>query len=163
MAKISNMASAAREHMSICRAKVEEKASPIFIFLYMIQNLYPVSSFFLRILFSERREWIDWTLLENWQVEKATARTHDEKKIAKERRKAKEARAKMELHQAKARHAAEKSSAKWTYHLPTVGADHHHHLHLHLHQSPRTVGGYANQPVGASVPAYPLGGHPPGI
>ncbi|KAG8637831.1 hypothetical protein MANES_15G168800v8 [Manihot esculenta] len=70
MAKISNMASAAREHMSICRAKVEEK------------------------------------------VEKATARTHDEKKIAKERRKAKEARAKMELHQAKARHAAEKSSAK---------------------------------------------------
>lgn len=45
-------------------------------------------------------------------MEKATARTHEEKEVAKERRKAKEAQAKMELHQAKARHAAEKSSAK---------------------------------------------------
>lgn len=40
------------------------------------------------------------------QGEKATARTEEEKKIAEEERKAKEAEAKMDLHQAKAEHAA---------------------------------------------------------
>ncbi|KAF5477752.1 hypothetical protein F2P56_004368 [Juglans regia] len=99
--KLSNVASAAKEHVNICTAKVEEKA------------------------------------------EKAAARTEKEKKIAVERRKAKEAEAKMELHQAKARHAAENQ--------PVVG------------------GTYGQQPVGtaapmagATAPTYPLGGHRPG-
>lgn len=47
------------------------------------------------------------------QVENAAARTEEEKKIAEERRKAKEAQAKMELHQAKAMHAAEKLGDKY--------------------------------------------------
>lgn len=85
-------------------------------------------------------------------MEKAAARTEEEKKIAEERRKAKEAQAKMELHQAKAKHAAEKVESKY------------HHVH---HQP--TVGTHGHQPVGAAapvagatVPTYPLGGHRPG-
>lgn len=42
------------------------------------------------------------------QAEKAAARTEEEKEIAHQRRKAKEAKAKMEMHQANAIHAAEK-------------------------------------------------------
>ncbi|KAJ6415575.1 hypothetical protein OIU84_004385 [Salix udensis] len=44
------------------------------------------------------------------QAEFATARTAGEKELGKEHRKVKEAQTKMELHQAKARHAAEKLS-----------------------------------------------------
>ncbi|KAL9669507.1 hypothetical protein QQ045_007054 [Rhodiola kirilowii] len=52
------------------------------------------------------------------RTEVTAARTKEEKVMAHERRKAKEAQAKMELHQEKARHAANKQNSK----LP-----HHHH------------------------------------
>ncbi|EEF42438.1 conserved hypothetical protein [Ricinus communis] len=114
--KISNMASAAKEHITICRAKVDEK------------------------------------------VEKAAARTPEQKQIAKERRKAREAQAKMELHQAKAKHAAQKSRH---HHPPTVGTQYG--------PTQPVVGTQVNNPVGSTatmagttVPSYPLGGHPPG-
>ncbi|KAK1374942.1 Seed maturation protein [Heracleum sosnowskyi] len=74
------------------------------------------------------------------KAEKATAGTKEEKAIAHEKRKAKEAEAKMNLHLAKSQHAADK-----LHHLP--GQAHH------------------NQPVvgtGVSAPTHPLGGHPPG-
>lgn len=81
-----------------------------------------------------------------------------------ESRKAKEAEAKMELHQAKARHAAE-------------AARYHHHGHLqpppagtaYVQNQPVVGGTYGQQPLGtaapmagATAPTYPLGGHPPG-
>ncbi|XP_050235056.1 late embryogenesis abundant protein 18 [Mercurialis annua] len=111
--KLSNMASAAKEHLTICQAKVEEK------------------------------------------VEKATARTHEQKKIAKERRKAKEAQAKMELHQAKAKHAADKLRH---HHLPVVGTQ---YGYTQPPAANRPVGTTATM-AGTAVPTYPLGGHPPG-
>ncbi|KDP29011.1 hypothetical protein JCGZ_19500 [Jatropha curcas] len=121
--KISNMASAAKKHVTICRAKVDEK------------------------------------------VERASARTHEQKQIAKERRKAKEAQAKMKLHQEKAKHAAEKLSGRRAHHLS--GATHTNH-HYPTTVDP-VVGTHAHQPVGTTgtmagttVPTYPLGGHPPG-
>ncbi|CAN1256736.1 Late embryogenesis abundant protein 6 [Linum perenne] len=115
--KISNLASAAKEHITICTAKVEE------------------------------------------QTEKATAATSEEREIAKERRKAKEAKAKMELHEAKARHAAQKlNSRNHRYgattagvHNPVVGGHHHHGIH-----DPAFVG--TGAPTTAAVtgaPAYP--------
>ena len=73
--------------------------------------------------------------------------------IAHEDAKAREAKAKMELHEAKARHAADKARAKLA-HLPD---DHWQH---HQHPNPPH-----NQPLGAiprpgtSSPAYPLGGN----
>ncbi|XP_060179251.1 late embryogenesis abundant protein 6-like [Lycium barbarum] len=94
------------------------------------------------------------------KAEKAYARTREEKTIAEEVRKAKEAEAKMELHQAKARHAAEKLESKQA-HLGGLVGPHHH--------GP-TVGGQGHHvnPVGTTVPttgtvapAYPLGGYPP--
>lgn len=94
------------------------------------------------------------------QAEIASARTPEEKEIARERRKAREAQAKSELHQAKAKHAAEKLNAKQRhYHPPVVGT----------HQPP-VVGTHPSQPVGsgatmagATNPTYPppLGGYPP--
>eukprot|EP00258_Populus_trichocarpa_P014327 XP_006368417.2 late embryogenesis abundant protein 18 [Populus trichocarpa] len=114
--KISNLASVAKERMTICKAKVEE------------------------------------------QAELTTARTAEEKELARERRKVKGAQAKMELHQAKAKHAAEKLSSK-----------HHHHHQPPVVGTQPVVGTHANQPVGTggtmpgtTAPAYPLGGHPPG-
>lgn len=91
------------------------------------------------------------------------ARTEEEKVIAHERAKAKEAKAKMELHEAKARHAAEKLSAKQS-HLP-VG--------VHHQQPPPMVGtqynyqGQAGQqplgsvpnPAGATYPNPPVNKH----
>lgn len=76
------------------------------------------------------------------QAEKATATTKEEKAIAHEKRKAKEAEAKMNLHEAKSEHAAEKLHG--SHHLP---GQHHH-----------------NQPLGTAVaaPTHPIGGHPPG-
>lgn len=75
------------------------------------------------------------------QAEKATAGTKEEKAIAHEKRKAKEAEAEMNLHQAKSQHAAEKLHG--THHQP---AQAHH-----------------NQPVvgttGVAAPTHPLAGH----
>ncbi|KAK9090408.1 hypothetical protein Sjap_023585 [Stephania japonica] len=58
-----------------------------------------------------------------FNVEKSTARTEEEKKIAKEKRKAKEHGAKTELHAAKAahNHMAEKLNAKRAQQGPMVG------------------------------------------
>ncbi|XP_028754284.1 late embryogenesis abundant protein 6-like [Neltuma alba] len=106
--KLSNMASAAKEHIDIYKAKIDEKA------------------------------------------EKATARTEEEKVIAHERAKAKEAQAKMELHEAKGRHASEKLSAKQPHHL--VG-----------HHDPSLVGAHQhgmNQPGYGAAPAVPENSHP---
>lgn len=78
------------------------------------------------------------------------ARTKEEKVIAHERAKAKEAKAKMELHEAKARHAAEKLSTKQS--------------HYYGHQPPMV----GNQPLGtvpktgATFPTYPHAGNLPG-
>ena len=79
-----------------------------------------------------------------WQAEKATARTKEEKDMAHEKMKAKEAEAKMNLHEAKSEHAADKLHG--AHHLP--GQPHAHH----------------NQPLGTGVaaPTHPLAGHPPG-
>lgn len=74
-------------------------------------------------------------------MEKAVARTEEEKKIAEEQRKAKEAQAKMELHQAKAQHAAEKFEPR----------------HDHDHRRPAAADG---TPLSSTtLPTYPLGGH----
>lgn len=72
------------------------------------------------------------------KAEKVTARTKEEKAIAHEKRKAKEAEAKMNLHQAKSEHAAEKLHG--SHRLPLSGQAHH------------------NQPLGTGV-AAPT--HPP--
>lgn len=98
------------------------------------------------------------------KAEKAVARTPEEKEIAHQRRKAKEAEAKMELHDAKADHAAEKLQAKQS-HL----YGHHHHPTTHqqpMMTTPGTTQPYGHtQPVGTAaptagtnVPTYPLGG-----
>ncbi|XP_059302479.1 late embryogenesis abundant protein 6-like [Lycium ferocissimum] len=96
------------------------------------------------------------------KAEKAYARTREEKTIAEEVRKAKEAEAKMELHQAKARHAAEKLQSKQA-HLGGIVGPHHH--------GPPVGGqGHHINPVGTTVttsgtgivaPTYPPGGYPP--
>ncbi|KAJ7944607.1 Seed maturation protein [Quillaja saponaria] len=89
------------------------------------------------------------------QAEKATARTKEEKVIAHESRKVKEAEANMELHVAKAQHAAEKLSAKQSH---LYG---HHEPHLlgtqHTFTQPAeqnvpVVGTQGQQPVGTAVP-----------
>lgn len=75
--------------------------------------------------------------------------------IAKERRKAKEAEAKMKLHETKAENAADKLK-------------HSHHVYGHNDplaggQGPHaSVGTAANPTIGVPTPAYPLGGRPPG-
>ncbi|RZC72753.1 hypothetical protein C5167_048232, partial [Papaver somniferum] len=85
--KLSNVASAAKEHAKIYKAKVDEKA------------------------------------------EKAAATTPEEKEIAHQRRKAKEAEAKMEFHAAKAEHKAETLDAKYNnHHNPITG---HHDTYGH--------------------------------
>lgn len=89
------------------------------------------------------------------QAAKATARTKEEAAIIQERRKAKEAEAKMHLHDEKAQHAAEKLYAKQSHHLyghrDAVGGDgQHHHI-------PGV--GTAAPTTGAT---YPPGGHLPG-
>ncbi|XVE57463.1 hypothetical protein DITRI_Ditri04bG0092600 [Diplodiscus trichospermus] len=60
------------------------------------------------------------------KLEKAAARTEEEKKLAHERKKAKEARAKMELHQDKVGHAEERLRAKQPQYLHGYGYDHDH-------------------------------------
>ncbi|KAI3703514.1 hypothetical protein L1987_73644 [Smallanthus sonchifolius] len=80
------------------------------------------------------------------KAEKATARTQEEKEIAHQRRKAKEAKGKMNLHDEKAEHVAEKMHGKhhvfgchwtpahigwwWSCHVPppiTVGSGYWNH------------------------------------
>ncbi|KAG5540091.1 hypothetical protein RHGRI_020355 [Rhododendron griersonianum] len=106
--KISNMASAAKAHVDISKAKVEEKH------------------------------------------------------VVEEQRKAKEAEAKMRLHEEKAEHAAEKFQGKHSHllhghHQPVVGTHGHHQpvVGTHGHQQP-VVGTAA---PGTTVPTNPLGGH----
>ncbi|KAH0662390.1 hypothetical protein KY284_027321 [Solanum tuberosum] len=95
------------------------------------------------------------------KAEKAVARTREEKRIAEEVRKAKEAEAKMELHQAKARHAAETLQSKQSHLIGRHG--HHHGTHtvgVHQGQQNPVVG--STIPTTATVaPTYPLGGYPP--
>ncbi|KAF5774609.1 putative Late embryogenesis abundant protein, LEA_1 subgroup [Helianthus annuus] len=76
------------------------------------------------------------------KAEKATARTHEEKEIAHQRRKAKEAEGNMNLHDEKAQHAAEKLHGK-------------HHVLGH-HQQPF---GAMDPITGTTAPTFPLGGH----
>ncbi|KAJ8557921.1 hypothetical protein K7X08_004687 [Anisodus acutangulus] len=100
------------------------------------------------------------------KAEKVVARTKEERTIAEEVRKAKEAEAKMELHQAKARHAAEKLQSKQA-HLGGIVGPHHHGPIVGGHGP--TISGQGHQnPVGTTIPttgtvapAYPLGGYPP--
>ncbi|XP_030533534.1 late embryogenesis abundant protein 6 [Rhodamnia argentea] len=101
------------------------------------------------------------------KVEKAAARTPEEKEMAHERRKAREAKAKMELHHAKAKHVGEKFATKHstlaghvhepvTHHTttqPVVGAPGHQTGHQPV--------GTADTMTGTTVPTYPLGGHRP--
>jgi len=108
------------------------------------------------------------------------ARTKEEKVIAHERAKAKEHKAKMELHEAKARHAAEKLNTKQSRYYG-------HHEPVGVHQPQPVVGNQyqenepvrvpqpqphvvetnqyqGNQPLGSIpkpgtvAPTYPLGG-----
>uniref|UniRef100_A0A7N0V724 Late embryogenesis abundant protein n=1 Tax=Kalanchoe fedtschenkoi TaxID=63787 RepID=A0A7N0V724_KALFE len=74
----------------------------------------------------------------------ATARTEEERAMAREHGKAKEAEAKMELHDDKARHAGHKQDSKLAHHLNP----------LHTHGTTTTTTG--------GVSEYPAGGHPPG-
>ncbi|GMH09224.1 hypothetical protein Nepgr_011064 [Nepenthes gracilis] len=103
------------------------------------------------------------------KADKSTARTEEERDIAHQMRKAKEAEAKTELHREKARHAAEKLEAKQS---------HHHHDPLYggvggsYYKQPvvgftEPAGAAGPQPVGSpapvpgvTAPTYPLGGHP---
>lgn len=71
------------------------------------------------------------------------ARTEEEKVIAHERAKAKEAKAKMELHEAKAKHAAEKLSAKQSHYYGG-------------HHEAQPVGSISKP--GTTFPTYPPGG-----
>lgn len=77
----------------------------------------------------------------------------------------------MELHQAKAAHAAKKLSAKHAHHQHPLTR--HNHPAMVDTATPYggnvpVVGTHTNQPVGATAtmagttaPTYPLGGHPP--
>ncbi|AES90817.2 putative Late embryogenesis abundant protein, LEA-25/LEA-D113 [Medicago truncatula] len=85
------------------------------------------------------------------KAEKRMARTKEEKVIAHERAKAKEHKAKMELHEAKARHAAEKLHTKkphyYGHHGPVEG----------VQQPQPQVVGTKNEPVGVHQPEAVVG------
>ncbi|GLT34714.1 hypothetical protein SLA2020_092150 [Shorea laevis] len=71
--------------------------------------------------------------------------------MAHERRKAKEAQAKIELHEAKARHAEDKLRAKVSHHFP--GHDHEPPLvGAHHGYNEPVVGQHGHRPVGTAVP-----------
>ncbi|KAK1430704.1 hypothetical protein QVD17_13644 [Tagetes erecta] len=104
------------------------------------------------------------------KAEKASARTQEEKEIAHQRRKAKEAEAKMNLHTEKAEHAAEKLHGK--HHVMGHGYDTvtgayggQHHTPVGQTTvpvpSPQQQQGFGavDQVTGTTVPTYPLGGH----
>ncbi|PHT45587.1 hypothetical protein CQW23_14745 [Capsicum baccatum] len=101
------------------------------------------------------------------KAEKAVARTSEEKRIAEEVRKAKEAQAKMELHEAKARHAAETLQSKQIYLGGIVGPHHHHGTTTPMvgtgqvgQQNP-VMGSTVPTTGGTVAPSHPLGGYPP--
>lgn len=97
--------------------------------------------------------------------------------IAHEKMKAKEAEAKMKLHEAKAEHAAEKLYGKHhlhhhdpvlagtTGHVPVgtavASGQTGHHLPGQGHHHHQPVGTVAPG-AGVTAPTYPLGGNPPG-
>ncbi|XP_047983743.1 late embryogenesis abundant protein 6 [Salvia hispanica] len=88
------------------------------------------------------------------KAEKAAAPTKEGREIAHERRKVKEAEAKMKMHTAKADHAADKLQAAQHGGLCGIGCNHPHR-------------GYQEPYVGSAypptvAPAYPPGGYPPG-
>lgn len=82
------------------------------------------------------------------QVEKASVKTAEERKIVEERRKAATAEAKRELHEAKARHAAQKLRNRKSKQV--LGG------HLHHHHPPVEGGAAATHLGGVNVPAYPI-------
>lgn len=85
-----------------------------------------------------------------FQAEKATARTEEEKEIAHQKRKAKEAEAKMKLHLEKAEHVAEKLHGK--HHV--LG----HDVYGGHHTTPVGVAGQPVETVPGTVPhQQPLG------
>ncbi|XP_010270023.1 PREDICTED: uncharacterized protein LOC104606491 [Nelumbo nucifera] len=98
------------------------------------------------------------------KVEKAAARTKEEKEIARERRKAKEAQAKMELHQEKAKHKEERLNAEpHTHHhvenVPVPAASVYDNQHVH-----RPILGTAAPSTGinkTTALTYPLAKDPP--
>ncbi|KAB2626421.1 hypothetical protein D8674_042935 [Pyrus ussuriensis x Pyrus communis] len=76
---------------------------------------------------------------EHVNIYKAKVEEKEQKKMAKERRKVKEARAKTELRKAKARHAEKKLiSSKQSHahhgHQPLVATRHNTHMHMAHHQ-----------------------------
>lgn len=90
--------------------------------------------------------------------------------IAHEKMKAKEAEAKMKLHEAKAEHAAEKLYGKHKlHHHDPVLAGTTGHVPVGTAVAPGQTGHGHHLPVGAvapgtgvAAPTYPLGGNPPG-
>ncbi|XP_042488746.1 late embryogenesis abundant protein 18-like [Macadamia integrifolia] len=116
--KVSDMASAAKEHINIGGAKAEENA--------------------------ERAAGVD-------------------KDVAEERRKVKEAQAKMELHEAKAEHRADRLDAKQQSHLYGQQGQHQYPIPTPGGQYP--MGGATTTDVapttGTTGPTYPVGGYPP--
>lgn len=134
--KLSNLASSAKEHINIYKAKVAEKVVNHESSSFICDFLHDCGSPYHFIMCFVEIKWRVAVI----QLERARARTKEEKKMAKERRKVKEASAKMELHKAKARHAEKKLGAKLThghgifnYHHPPP-APLHHHQHQHGHQ-----------------------------
>ncbi|KAL8195863.1 hypothetical protein R6Q57_025353 [Mikania cordata] len=95
------------------------------------------------------------------KAEKATARTQEERDIAHQRRKAKEAEAKANMHAEKAEHASEKLHGK---HHHVLGGDYGGHNQtpvgqtvVPLHHQPPV--GAVDPVTGTTVPNYHLGGH----
>lgn len=95
------------------------------------------------------------------QAEQAMARTKEEKEIAHQRRKAKEAEANMDMHMAKAAHAEDKLMTKQSHYH--VGHGPHVPQHGPIPAPAPVMGhGYGHNPTGvASVPppVYPPTGH----
>ncbi|KAL0550486.1 hypothetical protein IC582_015007 [Cucumis melo] len=81
------------------------------------------------------------------KVEKASVKTAEERKIVEERRKAATAEAKRELHEAKARHAAQKLRNRKSH---VLGGGHLHH------HSPVEGGAATHLGGETNVPAYPI-------
>ncbi|KAL4324447.1 hypothetical protein GQ457_11G021060 [Hibiscus cannabinus] len=81
------------------------------------------------------------------KLEKAAATTEEEKRLAHERKEAKEARAKMELHQDKVKHLEGKLRAKQPQYLHGYGYDLDHEPAL--------------QTEDTTAPPYHLTAHPP--
>ncbi|KAK7346836.1 hypothetical protein VNO80_21359 [Phaseolus coccineus] len=93
------------------------------------------------------------------KAEKATARTEEERVIAHERARANEAKAKMELHEAKGRHAAEKLGTKQSQYY---GQHEHPLVGTHQTQYQQEQQGLGAVPMpGATYPSHPLGGNLP--